>query len=121
MAFSVKKNADKRKVVLELQFEDEGEGQKTYKYLVPRIKKSEAILAQKLRGRSVDMSDEEAVGMYLVADIIDGIEPIDDAPKFSDFLDNYLSDESSDDLLKEVVRLSTSSVARLISEGAEVR
>lgn len=128
MAFEFKKHpvtVDEPRVVMAVEMND-GDKVQYFKYIVPRLKRSQIIAAQRDARRSLQdvkvakgQQAQAIASAELVSILLDGVSPLEGAPEI-DVLFDYLGDENVEPFMEELFRLATEDYATLRAEGVEV-
>lgn len=119
MAFKLKNQKEKR-VLLDVETSGEGEDVKHYKYLIPRIKQYKAMEANTARLKISGTDGKSITGSVIVMDIVERTKTVEGELSLYELL-NELDADNSDALIEEVLRLATTSIAKLAAEGADIQ
>ena len=126
MAFEFsKKKADaaEPKVVMALEMSD-GDSKVTFKYRVPHMRDARVAAlqceARRLAKKAGNVSQQDIVATSISAELLEGLEPIDDTPSIETVLE-YMDDEQIQPFIAELMRLATADRAVLAREGIEVQ
>jgi hypothetical protein len=119
MAFKLKNQKEKR-VLFDVEMSGEGEDVKHYKYLIPRIKQYKAMEANTARLKISGTDGKSITGSVIVMDIVERTKTVEGELSLYELL-NELDADNSDALIEEVLRLATTSIAKLAAEGADIQ
>lgn len=125
MAFGFKKQEAKKAplVVMAVEMSD-GDKIETFKYIVPRLKRSHIVAAQYEARRSMKgvkgAQIQTVANAELIGVLLEGVQPIEGAPAIETLLD-YLGDDNIEPFMAELFRLATEDFDTLRAEGVEVQ